>query len=181
MTPLLTALALAGLFAAPAAGQISLRLVDPDGRPIPDVQVDLHGRAELIHSQSTSALGIADVNSDRWSDVRYIRLSHLAFQTRIVQADAIPASGVIRLEREVLALEGLDVTATEPCPIDDDPEARELWSKVASRYSRETGSRALSAYFSAYGEDGLDQDASTRSPRVTRRAASSRVAPACFT
>jgi hypothetical protein len=155
VTRLLGALVLAGLFCTPAAAQISIKVVDSDGRPIPAVQVDLHGRAELIDSEATSALGIAELGPDRWSEVRFIRLSHLAYRTRIVQADDLPADRVIRLVWEAIEIEGIDVTGTEPCPIADDPEARRLWADVASHYSQETGSRALSAYFSRYGGDGL--------------------------
>lgn len=60
----LAAVACLGWLALPVAGQITIRVADASGAPIPAVRV----------------------------------AQHLGYPTRIVQAEDIPASGVIRLE-----------------------------------------------------------------------------------
>jgi hypothetical protein len=70
----------------------------------------------------------------------------------------IPTDGVIRLEPQATEIEGFTVEARELCPIDDDDQARRLWSEVASRYSTETESRAWFAYLSRYGGSVREQD-----------------------
>jgi len=135
-------------FVEPVRAQRSIEVVDSFGRPVPAVRIDVFGRGELIAVHSTSEEGWAELASDRWSDVRRISLSHLGFRTRIVQAEELPSDGVIRLEPEALSIEGLSVTGRELCPIDATDEARQLWSEMASLYSSETESRALSAFVS---------------------------------
>jgi len=139
-----------GCLTHPAAAQVSIRVMDAEGRPVPAVRVDVLGQGELIAVASTSANGIAELSAERWSEVRRITLSHLGFRTLIVQADEIPADGVIRLEPRAVGIEGFTVEGRELCPIDDDPEARRLWSEVASLYATDTGSRALSARYTRH-------------------------------
>ena len=150
MNRLLGVIALFAALVHPVTAQVSIQVLDSYGRPIEAVRIDAFGRGELISVASTAAGGVAELSAERWPDVRRISLSHLGFQTLIVQADEIPADGVIRLEAHPVELEGLTVEAPELCPINDHREARALWSEVASRYSTETGSRAWSAYFSRY-------------------------------
>ena len=154
----LCALILAGGVCSPLAAQVSIRVVDSEGRPVPAVRVDVLGLGELLGTKSTSASGSAELRYDPWSDVRRIMLSHLGFQTLIVQADEIPADGVIRLEPEATPIEGLMVEAKELCPVTDDPRARRLWSEVAGLYATDTGYRAWSAYMSLYGGSARDED-----------------------
>jgi hypothetical protein len=154
-------------FVGPAASQVSIQVVDSDGRPIPAVRVDVFGRAELIGVESTSAQGTAELSAERWSEVRRISLSHLGFQTLILQVEDVPADGVIRLEPRAVQIEGLTVEGSPVCPIADDRDARRLWSEVASLYSASTGSRAWSAYLSrsagSVRQDGLHRASDSRS------------------
>ena len=143
----LAAVLLAGL-ASPAAAQVSLQVVDSQGQPVPAVRVDVYGLGELIETVSTSEDGLVELSTEQWPDVRRVSLSHLAYQTMVIQIDDIPPDGVIRLEPEATEIEGFTVEAWELCPIDEDDKARELWEQVAARYSRDTGSRAWLAYFS---------------------------------
>lgn len=147
----LCAAAVALTLAGPASAQVSVRVVDADGRPVPAVRIDVIGSGEVIGVETTSAQGVAVLSGERWSEVRRISLSHLGFQTLIVQAGDIPADGVIRLEPEAMTIEGFTVEAAVLCPIDDDPRARRLWSEVATRYSGDTGARAWLAYLSLSG------------------------------
>jgi len=135
----------------PVGAQVPIRVVDADGRAIPAVRIDVVGSAELIAVDTTSARGFAVLSSDRWTEVRRLSLSHLGFQTLIVQAGDIPADGVIHLQPEATPIEGLTVEAGELCPIADDRRARTLWAEIAARYSADTGSRAWLAYLSLGG------------------------------
>lgn len=135
---------------APVAGQVSIHVADSDGSPIAAVRVDVFGLGELIGSESTSAQGIAELSFERWSEARRISLSHVGFQTLVVQVEDIPDDGVILLAPDATEIEGLTVEAPDLCPVVDDPRARRLWAQVAAGYARDTGSRAYLGYFSAY-------------------------------
>ncbi len=148
---LVAALVLAAVLTTPVSGQVTIQVVDANGRPIPSVRIDVFGLGELIGVDSTSARGVAELDDERWSEVRRISLSHLGFQTLVVQAHDLPADGVLHLEPEATAIEGLMVEGGELCPVLDEPAARRLWSEVAARYSTDTGHRAWSAYMSQYG------------------------------
>ncbi len=150
ITRLLGVALLASCLATPVVAQVSIRVVDSSGHPVPAVLIEVYGRGELIAVTSTSADGGAQLSSERWSQVRRITLRHLGFQTLIVQVDEIPPDGLIQLESRPIEIEGLTVEARELCPINDSPEARRRWSEVASLYSRETGSRAWSVYYSGH-------------------------------
>jgi hypothetical protein len=149
---------LAAALVSPLAGQVSVKVVDQSGRPVPAVRIDVLGLGDLIGTVSTTAEGTAELSFERWSEARRLTLTHLEFRTLIVQVDDIPSDGLIRLEPEATAIEGLDVTARPLCPIDDDDRARRLWSEVASRYSSETPSRAWFARLSRYGGSVREQD-----------------------
>ncbi len=159
MVRVLGAVVLVGVLAGPASGQVTLQVLDSDGRPVPAVRIDVFGLGELFGTHTTSSRGIAELSSERWSEVRRISLSHLAFRTLIVQAPDIPADGVIDMEPRAIEIEGFSVEARDLCPITDDREARRVWSEVASRYAPDTGDRAWLAYLSRYagsvGEDDL--------------------------
>jgi len=142
---------MAGLLVGPVDAQVTLRVLDTEGSPIPAVDVTVYGLGELLGRHATSAQGMAKLSVDRWSDVRRITFSHLGFRTLIVQAAEIPADGLIRLEPQATRIEGFTVEGSDLCPVADDREARRLWSEEASRYSRATGSRAWLAYLSRYG------------------------------
>ena len=131
--------------APPASAQVSITVVDSNQNPIPAVRIDVMGRGELIAVESTSENGTADLASERWSEVRRLTLSHLAYRTLIVQVDEIPSDGVIHLEPQAVAIEGVDVAGRELCPVVESPEARSLWESVAALYSPDTENRALSA------------------------------------
>ena len=149
---------LAAALVSPLAGQISVNVVDQNGRPVPAVRIDVLGLGDLIGTVSTTAEGTAELSFARWSEARRLTLTHLEFRTLIVQVDDIPSDGLIRLEAEATEIEGLDVTARQLCPVDDDERARRLWSDVASRYSTKTGSRAWFARLSRYGGPVREQD-----------------------
>jgi hypothetical protein len=149
---------LAGAIAAPLTAQMTIQVVDANGRAVPAVQIDVLGRGELIGSAVTSAAGVAELSFERWAEAQRITLTHVGFQTLIVQVGDIPVDGVVRLEPQATAIEGLRVEARDLCPIDDDERARRLWSEVASRYSTQTGSRAWFAYLSRYGGAVREQD-----------------------
>ena len=143
---------------ASSVAQVSIQVIDSQGRPVADVSVEVYGRGELFEVVSTSARGIAEMSSERWAEVRRITLRHLAFPTLIVQADDIPADGVIRFEPRATSIEGFVVQGRDLCPVEDDPEARRLWSEAASRYAPDTGTRSWSAYFSRYGDRVVESD-----------------------
>ena len=145
---LLSAAVLAGGLSGPAAAQVSVRVMDSDGRPVQAVRVDVYGRGEIISVAATSAQGVAELSSERWPEARRLSLSHLGYQTLIVQVADIPADGVITIEPEAIPLEAVAVEVGQLCPIVDQPEARRLWSQVASLYATDTGSRASLAYLS---------------------------------
>ena len=155
---LLIALLAAGAIASPLAAQVRVHVVDQNGSPVAAVRIDMLGRGELIGTASTSADGTAELNVERWSEVQRLTLTHLGFETMIVQVDDIPANGLIRLAPEATEIEGLSVAARQLCPIDDDERARRLWSEVAGRYSSDTGSRAWFARLSRYGGPVREQD-----------------------
>lgn len=151
------------VLASPASGQRSIRVVDTDGRPMPAVRVDLLGRGELIATYSTSAQGVADVGPERWSEVTRVSLSHLGFQTLIVQVADLSPDQALVLEPEPVELESILVEAGELCPVSDDPRARRLWAEVAARYAQDTGLRAWLARLSRYG-GSVRQDELARPP-----------------
>jgi hypothetical protein len=155
---LLSAVVLSSALAGRAAAQIAIHVVDPEGHPVPAVRIDVLGSAELIGVYATSAQGFAELSPERWSEVRRISLSHLGFPTLIVQAGDIPTDGVILLEPQATEIEGFTVEARELCPIADDPEARRLWSEVASLYASTTGTRSWLAYLSVYGGSVREDD-----------------------
>ncbi len=158
MSRLLGAAVLAGILSSPLAAQVTIQVVDPNGRPVPAVQISVLGRGELIGATSTSADGLADLTFERWSEAQRITLTHVGFETLIVQVADIPPDGLIRFEPQATAIEGLTVEAPDLCPVEDDERARRLWSEVASRYSVETGSRAWFASLSRYGGPVREQD-----------------------
>jgi len=145
---LLGAAATAMCLAAPLAAQVSIRVVDSSGRPVPAVRVDVYGRGELVSVASTSAEGVAELSTERWAEARRLSLSHLAYQTLIVQVEELPADGVIRIEPQAIPIDALSVEVGQLCPIVDEPEARQLWSQVAALYATDTGSRASFARLS---------------------------------
>ena len=134
----------------PHAAQVSIRVVDAAGRPVTAVRVDVYGRGEILSTAATSAQGVAELSTERWSEARRITLSHLAYQTLVVQVEDIPADGVIAIEPEAIPIEAIYVEVGQLCPIVDEPEARRLWSQVASLYATDTGSRASFAYLSLH-------------------------------
>lgn len=134
--------AMAMCLAVPLAAQVSIRVVDSSGRPIPAVRVDVYGRGEVLGVASTSAEGVAELSAERWAEARRLSLSHLAYQTLIVQVEDIPRDGVIVIEPQALEIDALTVEIGQLCPIVDEPEARRLWSQVAALYATDTGSRA---------------------------------------
>lgn len=154
---------LACVSALPASGQQSIRVVDSDGRPMPAVRVDLIGRGELIATYATSAEGVAEVGPERWSEVTRVSVSHLGFQTLLVQVADLSPDRILVLQPEPVELESILVAAGELCPITDDPRARRLWSEVAARYAQDTGLRAWLARLSRYG-GSVRQDDLARPP-----------------
>jgi hypothetical protein len=154
----LSSIAMLSLLAYPAAGQVTFQVVDSQGRPIPAVQVDLYGTAELIGTFGSGPQGMVTLTSPRWTEVRRIHLSHVGFQTVIVQVDDIPVDGVVWLEPEAFELEGFTVRGQDLCPVEDSEEARQLWAEVAVLYSGGTGFRAKSAYYSRYAQSVPRED-----------------------
>ena len=137
-------LALAG----PGAAQVQLRVTAPDGTPVPSVRVEVSGTAERSRTVTTAAAAIVDLGTERWADVRRISLSHLGFETLLVQRDDLAPLTVLRLEPAALPIEGLTVGVEgSVCALDGSEEARALWAAVASRYSRDTGRRPLAAAY----------------------------------
>jgi hypothetical protein len=151
-------LVVVGAIASPVAAQVRIHIVDQNGGPISAVRVDVLGRGELMGTASTNAEGTAELNVEPWEEVQRLTLTHLGFETMVVQVDELPANGLIRLEPQATEIEGLSVTALQLCPINDDDRARRLWSEVAARYSTETGSRAWFAHLSRYGGSVSEQD-----------------------
>jgi hypothetical protein len=143
--------ALIALGAASASAQLRITVIDSYGTPVPSVRIDVMGQGEVIAVHSTSAEGVADLDNERWSEVRRLTFSHLGFRTLIVQAGGVPADGVIALEPEAVAIDGLDVEGRELCPIAPSEEARDLWARTAARYSPDTENRALSAFLERGG------------------------------
>jgi hypothetical protein len=147
--------------AGPLSAQVSIRVVDSSGRAIPAVQVDVYGRGEVISTAATTADGVAELSPERWSEARRLSLNHLGYETLIVQIADIPADGVISIEPVAIPLDGVSVAVGRLCPVPDDPDARRLWSEVASLYATDTGSRAsltrLSLSRSSVPEDVLYQ------------------------
>src|SRR5262245_59041378 len=94
---LVGAVALSGSLAGALGAQVSIRVVDANGRPVPAVRVDVYGRGEILSEAATSALGVAELSAERWSEARRISLSHLGYQTVVVQIDDLPSDGLIRL------------------------------------------------------------------------------------
>jgi hypothetical protein len=137
--------AIATCLAAPLSAQLSIRVGESSGRPVPAVRVDVYGRGEVIGVASTSAEGVAELSAARWTEARRLSLSHLAYQTLIVQVEDIPVDGVIVIEPQAFALDPLRVEVGQLCPIVDEPTARRLWSQVAALYATDTGSRAVFA------------------------------------
>jgi hypothetical protein len=146
------------LVTAPAAAQVSLLVLDGQGRPVPAVRIEVFGRGELIEVVSTSEQGLAELSGDRWSEVRRVSLTHLGYGTSVIQVEDLPPDGMIRLEPEATEIEGFIVDGRDLCPVDGDGEARELWARVAARYSADTGTRAWLAYFSRYGGPAREDD-----------------------
>jgi hypothetical protein len=137
-----------GIGAGALSAQVAVQVVDGGGRPVPAVQIDVYGFAELLEVASSDALGLADVTTPRWDEVRRLSLSHIGFRTLIVQAEDLPSNGVLRLEPRPIGIEGLSVEAVGSlCPAEDDPVARQIWEEVAARYAQDTGARALSATY----------------------------------
>jgi hypothetical protein len=148
----------AGAIGSPLAAQVRVHVVDQNGSPVGAVRIDMLGRGELMGTASTSADGTAALNVERWAEVQRLTLTHLGFETMVVQVDDIPTNGLIRLEPEATEIEGLSVVAQQLCPINNDERARRLWSEVADRYSTDTGSRAWFARLSRYGGSVREQD-----------------------
>ncbi len=141
-------IALSLFLSGPLAAQSTLVVLNTEGQPIPAVRVDVFGTAELLGTFPTSARGVAELDLDRWSEARRVTLSHVGFETRVVQTDELPEDGVLFMEPRAIEIEGLTVEGADLCPIVDDPRARQLWSEIASRYAEDTGTRAWSAYLS---------------------------------
>jgi hypothetical protein len=147
-----------GAIASPLTAQVTVHVVDQNGSPVSAVRIDVLGRGELIGTASTDTDGIAELSDERWAEVRRLTLTHLGFETMIVQVDDLPANGLIQLEPQATEIKGLSVTARQLCPVDDDDRARRLWSEVAARYSTETVSRAWFARLSRYGGPVREQN-----------------------
>jgi hypothetical protein len=141
-------LVLAQTSIASLSAQVSIRVVDSSGRPVPAVRVDVYGRGEVLSTASTSAQGVAELSPERWSEARRLSLSHVGYQTLIIQVEDIPADAIISIEPAAIPIETLSVDVGRLCPIVDEPEARRLWSEVASLHATDTGSRAAFRYLS---------------------------------
>lgn len=152
----LLALVVAVILADPASAQVSLRVLSPAGEPIPAVSVSVLGVGVLLEERVTDERGVVELATEDWSEVRRLSLSHLGFQTLILQADQIPSDGVVLLEPEAIGIEGLEVLGSALCPNLPDPAARALWQAVASRYATDTGVRAMSARFRRIGGRDVD-------------------------
>lgn len=138
--------------AAPVAAQRSVKVVDSFGRPAAAVRIEVYGTGELLGVRATAADGTAVLDVERWAEVRRISLSHLGLATRVVQVGDLPADGVVQLEPEAVAIDGVAVVGRELCPLEPTVEARERWQAASSLYSGETEGRALSARFLRGGE-----------------------------
>jgi len=142
---LLLAAALVAAGAPPILSQTRITVVDAANNPVAAVRVDVFGRGELLATVATSSRGVALLDVDDWSRVTRLSLHHIGFTTRIVQADEIPRQGVLRMEPEAVAIQGLEVVGGQLCPVVASKEARAVWAAAAARYSPDTETRAMSA------------------------------------
>lgn len=133
--------------AGPVAAQVPIHVVDLEGRPIADVQIDVFGTGEHLGRVLTAIDGTTELVADPWSAVRRITLRHLAYRTRVVQAGSIPADGVLVMEPAPVHLDEIQVDVPGhalSCPLSPDPEARAAWERAAANYAPDTGLRAIS-------------------------------------
>lgn len=151
-----------------AQGQVGGRVLRPDGSPLPDVSVEVWGRAVMLHVTHTDGRGyfrLPQVEQDQVA--RYV-FRHLGFGVEIIQSDDFHEGMEVSM-REGLAfeLERLTVTVSrDPCPQPDEIEARDLWIRASSRYSQATSIHGLGGWYGVEQKDvnehsvfsGLDGD-----------------------
>lgn len=136
---------------SPVWAQRSVRVVDGLGAPVSSVRIDVMGRGEVLEVVVTDGNGTALLSTERWSEVRRISLSHVGYETRVVSVEDVRDGADIPIEPTALPIDGLVVDSEALCPIEEDGQARALWRAMASRYSDETGTRALSARMTRSG------------------------------
>lgn len=138
----------------PALAQVTGRVVDDAGRPLPAIPVEAWTRGTYRARVSTGADGhfhLADVAAS--DSVRLVvRAAGYQPLSRDIRLPAGPVT--LRLDRVVVTLDAVVAQARPSvrCPFRDDPAARALWGAIRRGYDRSTDT--LGASFFARQYDG---------------------------
>jgi hypothetical protein len=146
--------------ARPAGAQVSGRVLDSGGRPLPAVPVELWSGAGRVAVQPTASDG--SFRFDKAEAAGAVRLSArmLGYSPVHREVSAPAADVTLELAAAVVELEGLNVAAAPKlrCPRREDREARDLWASVRTRYDHTRDTLGISFYARRYDATGPFDD-----------------------
>jgi hypothetical protein len=135
------------LWPAFTVAQVVGVVVDTSGEPVQGARVELWSEHRRLATTTTSLTGMFGFAAADTPEAHAISVSRLGYGT--VTRTFRPGESEMRigLVPVALQLEGVSVEARAPrrCPNREDPQARSLWIRTASRYSRATDSINIEA------------------------------------
>lgn len=141
---------------SPAAAQVSGRVVDAQGRPLPAVSIELVVGGRVAGTQLSDFDGRFRFDPQPVAGEVELVASMIGYPPAHRRVRA-PAEGLtLTMASAAIPLEGLTVVA-EPkvaCPHREDPRARELWESLRSRYDHAEDTLGISFYARRYDATG---------------------------
>lgn len=124
------------LCAAPAAAQIRGVVVDRSERPVPDALVELWASSRHASATRTDDHGRFEIPAGPEQHQLTLTVRRLGFATQTLQLSSRDTTLRAVLEPRPVSLQPLTVEtpARRLCPLREEPRAREIWTRMQSRY-----------------------------------------------
>lgn len=122
-----------------ARAQVEVTVADSLGRGVSGARVELWRPSFMLTVRATDSLGVAAFSAFEIADATEVRVRRIGFAP--ARASLGEAGGRIRVQLSPLAqaLPSVTVAANvDACPQSDSPEAREIWTRIATRYREPT-------------------------------------------
>lgn len=160
--PFALSLALAAVLlvgSRPAEAQVSGRVLDSGGRPLPAVPVELWSGPQRVAVQPTASDGSFRFGEAEAGAVR-LSARMLGYSPVRREVSAPAADVTLALVATVVELEGLTVAAPPKlrCPAREDREARDMWASLRTRYDHGRDTLGISFYARRYDATGPRDD-----------------------
>ena len=118
----------------PLPAQIEGQVVDANDHPLGGVLVELWSPARRLAARITNSDGLFDFSAGETAGVTGLLARRVGFEPARVNVADGTYNVVVSLESLVIALPSIAVRSTDVCPVNDDTNARFVWSRMASRY-----------------------------------------------